>query len=307
MKFLMAFASPIKSLIHPGLAVAIRAVKVGLPQGDNQSFGLVVHSIARQAPAAKKSSQGAMSLSILSMIDHAVLQPTQTVADVQRACELCLRLATASVCVKPCDVPLAARLLADSPVKVGTVIGFPHGGTSTEAKLAEAEGAIGAGAREIDMVINLGWALAGQLSQLQAEIAAIVAVARAHGAMTKVILETGLLPDDELKRTLCMLSAAAGADFVKTSTGFGFIKDAAGLWRATGATEHDVRLMRAACGPSVGVKASGGIRSLDDARRMISAGAARLGTSATAELARELIAPEGAESTVRVPTSSAGY
>jgi len=228
-----------------------------------------------------------MSAEIVRLIDHAVLQPTHTASDVRAACELCLSLVTASVCVKPCDVPLAAELLANSPVLVSTVIGFPHGGTSTATKVAEALHACLAGAQELDMVINLGWALAGSIAQVEAEIAAVVRVGMNYGAITKVILETGLLPTDELKQSLCRASERAGAAFVKTSTGYGMIKNAAGHLTATGATQHDVRLMRSTCSPQIGVKASGGIRNLADARQMIAAGATRLGTSSTAQIASE--------------------
>jgi deoxyribose-phosphate aldolase len=229
-----------------------------------------------------------MTVAILRQIDHAVLQPTQTAADVRAACQLCLEVGTASLCVKPSHVKLAAELLAGSPVLVSTVLGFPHGGTTTAAKLAEASQACEQGARELDMVINLGWALAGELEQVEAEIAAVVAAARVHGAITKAIFETGLLPHDELKRLLCQASQRAGAAFVKTSTGFGMVKHEDGHLVATGATEHDVRLMRECCGPNVGVKASGGIRNLADAERMIAAGANRLGTSATAQIANDI-------------------
>lgn len=229
-----------------------------------------------------------MSVTILRQIDHAVLQPTHTADDVRAACKLCLEVGTASVCVKPSHVSLAAELLAGSTVLVSTVIGFPHGGTSTVAKLAEVSKACQDGAVELDMVINLGWALAGELELVEAEIAAIVMTGRSHGATTKVIFETGLIPSDDLKRKLCQASEQAGAAFVKTSTGFGMLKHEDGHLIATGATEHDVRLMRKCCSKSVGVKASGGIRNLADAERMIAAGATRLGTSATAEIAKEL-------------------
>ena len=229
-----------------------------------------------------------MSVALLRQIDHAVLQPTHTAADVRMACELCREVGTASVCVKPSHVTLAADLLAGSRVVVSTVIGFPHGGTSSWAKIAEATHACEQGAVELDMVINLGWALAGELDQVEAEIAAIVAAARDHKATVKVIFETGLLPSDNLKRQLCQLSERAGAAFVKTSTGYGMIKHADGHLVATGATEEDVRLLRANCTPRVGIKASGGIRNLADAQRMIAAGATRLGTSATAQIAQEV-------------------
>ncbi|MCA9240411.1 MAG: deoxyribose-phosphate aldolase [Planctomycetales bacterium] len=223
--------------------------------------------------------------SIVALIDHAVLHPTQTCADVRAACGLCDRLGVASICVKPSHVPLAAELLAGSAVKVSTVIGFPHGGTSTAAKAHETTLACQSGAVEVDMVVNLGQALAGDWEYVAADIAAVVEAARAGGALTKVILETGLLPDDAAKRRLCELSCQAGAAFVKTSTGFGYVKNDAGALVSTGATEHDIRLMRAACPSTVGVKASGGIRSYEDAAKFVELGATRLGTSGAKAIA----------------------
>ncbi|MEM8865581.1 MAG: deoxyribose-phosphate aldolase [Planctomycetota bacterium] len=226
-----------------------------------------------------------MSTSVVSLIDHAVLQPTQTAADVEAACRLCIDLGAASVCVKPSHVALTAELLAGSQVVPSTVIGFPHGGTSTAAKVAETIAACEAGAVEVDMVVNLGMVLAGDWQYVTDDIRAVVEAAGEAKSITKVIFETGLLPDDETKRRLCECSEAAGAHFVKTSTGFGYVKDAGGHLQGTGATEHDVRLMRAACSDKVLVKASGGIRSYGDAVRMVEAGAARLGCSATEAIA----------------------
>jgi deoxyribose-phosphate aldolase len=226
-----------------------------------------------------------LSPSVVKRIDHAVLQPTHTDDDVRRACALCVELGTASVCVKPCHVPLAAQYLAGSTVLVGTVIGFPHGSNATETKVAEVELACRQGAREVDMVANIAHALSGNWQLVEAEIRTVVQAARRAGAITKVILETGLLPDDETKIRLCKISEAAGAAFVKTSTGFGYLKQPDGVLVATGATEHDIRLMRANCGPAVQVKASGGIRSYEAARRFVELGATRLGTSATQEIA----------------------
>lgn len=219
--------------------------------------------------------------SIVRLIDHAVLQPTQTDDDVRAACALGAELGVASVCVKPSQAPLAVECLRDSPVLVSTVIGFPHGGTSIEAKIVETEVACRLGTREIDMVVNLGKVLSGDWTYVEREIHDVVAAASECGAITKVIFETGLLTSDEQKIRLCRISESAGAAFVKTSTGFGYVKRPDGSLVATGATEHDVRLLRASCGPSVGVKASGGIRSYDDARRLVGLGATRLGTSAT--------------------------
>jgi deoxyribose-phosphate aldolase len=223
--------------------------------------------------------------SVIQLIDHAVLHPTQTDADVREACAFCRELGVASVCVKPSFVTLAADCLHGSTVLASTVIGFPHGGTTTQAKVAETTLACQQGAREVDMVVNVGKVLSGDWYLVDQDIRAVVAAARRAEAITKVIFETGLLPDDELKVRLCQISEAAGAAFVKTSTGFGFVKGEGGALTATGATEHDIRLMRASCGPMVQVKASGGIRDYATARRFVDLGATRLGTSATQAIA----------------------
>ncbi|MAT73200.1 MAG: deoxyribose-phosphate aldolase [Planctomycetaceae bacterium] len=224
-------------------------------------------------------------MSVVSLIDHAVLQPTQTDAHLRVACEMCKRVGAASVCVKPSMVPLTAELLAGSSVVPSTVIGFPHGGTSTGAKVRETEIAVAEGAREVDMVVNLGRVLAEDWSFVEVDIRAVVEAARAGDAITKVIFETGLLPTDELKIRLCEVSERAGAAFVKTSTGFGMIKGDGGAMYSTGATDHDIALMRAHVSDAVQVKASGGIRSLADAQRFVALGATRLGTSGTEAIA----------------------
>lgn len=224
-------------------------------------------------------------MSIVARIDHAVLQPTQTDADLRAACRLCVDVGVASVCVKPSMVPLAAELLAGSRVVPSTVIGFPHGGTATAVKVRETELACQQGAREVDMVVNLGRVLGGDWDFVLADIRAVVEAASAAGVITKVIFETGLLPSDDHKIRLCELSERAGAAFVKTSTGFGMVKGDGGGMVATGATEHDIRLMRKTCGSAVQVKASGGIRSYEDANKFVALGATRLGTSATEAIA----------------------
>lgn len=225
--------------------------------------------------------------SLVSLIDHAVLQPTHTDDDVRAACAMGAEIGVASICVKPSHVPLAVECLAPSAVVVSTVIGYPHGGTTTETKVAETHLACRQGAREVDMVVNLGKAWSLDWDDVRADVEAVVLAANEHEAITKVILETGLLPDDELKRRLCEICEQAQAAFVKTSTGFGYIKNAEGNLVATGATQHDVRLMREHCGPRMGVKASGGIRSYADARRFVQWGATRLGTSSTETIAAE--------------------
>ena len=226
-----------------------------------------------------------MSDSIAQYIDHAVLHPTQTEEDLEAACKLCDRFGTASICVKPSMVGRAAELLIDSSVKISTVIGFPHGGTSTAAKAAEVEQACQDGAVELDMVVNIGRSLAGDYGYVEEDIRQVVAVAAKHQAIVKVIFETGLLQNDEQKIELCGCSERADADFVKTSTGFGFVKSADGSLQSTGATRDDILLMRKHF--SRGVKASGGIRSLADARAFIEMGASRLGTSSTESLVQE--------------------
>jgi deoxyribose-phosphate aldolase len=220
-----------------------------------------------------------MPESIARFIDHAVLHPTQTDDDLRAACALCVELGTASVCVKPYMLPLATELLAGSPVVPCTVIGFPHGSPTSRVKAAEATQACLDGAKELDMVINIGRALGGRLAEVGDDIRAVVEAGKEHGALIKVIFETGLIESDDLKRQLCKVTEEAGADFVKTSTGFGFVARKEGGMQSTGATEHDIALMRSSC--SIGVKASGGIRSLADARRYIELGATRLGTSST--------------------------
>jgi deoxyribose-phosphate aldolase len=226
-----------------------------------------------------------MSESLVKLIDHAVLHPTQTDDDVRVACDMCADLGTASICVKPSHVPLAADLLTDSVVLTSTVIGFPHGGTTTAAKVSETQQACRDGAREVDMVVNIGKVLAGDWAAVETDIRAVVDAARDGGAITKVIFETGLLPSDDLKIRLCEISEAAGAAFVKTSTGFGFVKSAEGNLISTGATEDDVRLMRSHCSEHIGVKASGGIRTFEDAQKFVLLGATRLGTSGTKAIA----------------------
>jgi deoxyribose-phosphate aldolase len=224
-------------------------------------------------------------MSIVALIDHAVLQPTQTDDDLGAACRLCVDVGTASVCVKPSMIPLAAELLAGSRVVPSTVIGFPHGGTSTGAKVRETEIACREGAREVDMVVNIGRSLACDWGFVLDDIRAVNEAALAGGAITKVIFETGLFPSDDVKIRLCELCQEAGVAFVKTSTGFGMVKSASGAMQATGATEHDVRLMRSHAQAPLQVKASGGIRSFADAQKFVALGATRLGTSATEAIA----------------------
>lgn len=206
---------------------------------------------------------------IARLIDHTLLKPEATPGQVEALCAEALSFGFASVCVNGSYVPLCARLLAGSAVAVCTVIGFPLGAMSTAAKVFEAEDALRSGAREVDMVLAIGRLRAGEAAYVAQEVAAVAQAAHGGGALLKVILETALL-DEAQKELGARLAVEAGADFVKTSTGFG----------GGGATVADVALLRRVVGQERGVKASGGIRSLADAEAMIAAGATRLGTSA---------------------------
>jgi len=189
---------------------------------------------------------------IARMLDHSTLQPFLTEDDIRRGCELALKYNTASVCARPCDVPILAEMLRGSDVKVCTVIGFPHGAHATQIKVDEARLALDQGCEELDMVINIGEMIRGNEAYVQGEIKQICDLAHSRNAIVKVILETCYLTDAQKKRC-CELSEAAGADFVKTSTGYG----------TKGCTIDDLKLMRASVSDHVRVKGSGGIRDLD--------------------------------------------
>src|SRR5436305_13012724 len=210
---------------------------------------------------------------IARLIDHTLLRPDATRAEIVKICAEARKYEFASVCVNPYWVPLVAAELAGSPVKVCTVVGFPLGATTTESKCAETEIALRAGAQEIDMVINVGALRSGDQETVRQDIKGVVAAAHRAGAIVKTILETALL-DDNQKAIACTLAKLAGADFVKTSTGFG----------PSGATAQDIALMRSVVGPGMGVKASGGIRTLQDLQTMQAAGASRIGASASVKI-----------------------
>lgn len=203
------------------------------------------------------------------MIDHTILKAEATEKEIEKLCKEALEYNFASVCVNPSMVEKAYSLLKESEVKVCTVIGFPLGATTTEVKAFETEDVIKKGATEVDMVINVGKLKEGNVEYVKKDIEAVVNAAKGK-ALTKVIIETCLLTDEE-KVTACKLSKEAGADFVKTSTGFS----------TGGATASDIKLMRETVGKDLGVKASGGVRSLEDAMAMIENGATRIGASAS--------------------------
>ena len=213
---------------------------------------------------------------IAAMLDHSTLQPWLTEDDIRHGCEVALKYGTASVCARPCDVPVLREMLKGSPVKVCTVIGFPHGAHRTEIKLAEAKQALADGCEELDMVINIGKLRHGDTGYVEDEIRLIAEAAHEAGAILKVILETCCLTDEE-KVLACRLSEKAGADFVKTSTGYG----------SAGCTIADLKLMRASVSEAVRIKGSGGIRDLDTVLSARAAGASRCGVSATEKIMAE--------------------
>jgi deoxyribose-phosphate aldolase len=224
---------------------------------------------------------------LAGMIDHSLLHPTMTDEDLREGCLVAAKYKVASVCIKPYAVKEAAERLRGTGVKVGTVIGFPHGGSATEVKRYETEVACRDGATEIDMVINVGKALSGDLAYVERDVRAVVEEAHRHGAIVKVILENDFLPDDGIKIALCEACERAGAEFVKTSTGYGFVKGKDGKYSYDGATEHDLALMRAHTSPTVQVKAAGGVRDLDALMRVRDLGTTRCGATATAAMLDE--------------------
>jgi deoxyribose-phosphate aldolase len=220
---------------------------------------------------------------VAKTIDHSLLRPELTIADVVDGCGIAARYEVASVCARPTDVIICRDLLAGSGVLVGTVIGFPHGAHRTETKVFEAVRAIGDGATELDMVINIGWLRSGEDDRVEADIRAVTDVAHSARAIVKVILENAYLTKDEIVRG-CQAVERAGADYVKTSTGFA----------PSGATLEDLRLMRATVSSRVKVKAAGGVRSLDALIEVMAAGADRCGATRTAEMLDEFRARKAA-------------
>ena len=225
-----------------------------------------------------KTYRGYTLEQVAKTIDHSILKPDFTYADVLAGAELALKFNTASYCIRPMDVAVAAKALAGSTVNVCTVIGFPHGSTTSAVKAFETADAIKNGAVEIDMVINVSALLSGDYDYVEQDIRGVVEVAHAAGASVKVIFETAFL-NDELIVKACELTERAGADYVKTSTGFA----------SEGATLHNVKLMKATVGDRLKVKSSGGVRTLDQLIDYMDAGVTRSGCSATAQVLEEFV------------------
>jgi deoxyribose-phosphate aldolase len=264
------------------VAMAEQQQRASIPPDEQCQFscaeGVCVHTCFDRA--GKVVSAGADRLTstigvvpqdanLAKMIDHTQLKPDATPDQIAQLCFEARKYGFASVCVNPTWVTLCAQLLQGSPVKVCTVIGFPLGASAPEVKAFETQTAIEQGATEIDMVINIGALKARDLDIVAKDIRGVVSVAHPRGAIVKVIIEAVLLTDED-KTVACLLAKEAGADFVKTSTGFA----------SGGATVHDVALMRRVVGPDLGVKAAGGVRTFEDAEKMIQAGATRIGASA---------------------------
>lgn len=235
---------------------------------------------AATSPAMTSSQEMPAEVRALArLFDHSLLRPETTRSQLVEMTETARRLQVGAVCISPTWIPLAAEKLRGSGVKVITVVGFPAGATLTSAKRAETESAILAGAEEIDMVMNIGAMKSGDFARVEEDIRGVVEVSKPAHALVKVILENGFLSNEEKVRA-CQLAKAAGADFVKTATGFG----------PSGATVEDIRLMRETVGPEMGVKAAGGVRSLKAVLAMLEAGATRLGMTASVAVLEEATA-----------------
>ena len=228
---------------------------------------------ASRIAAGKGIGNSLKDKNIAAKIDHTLLKPDATPSEITELCQEAKKYHFASVCINPCYVSLCSSLLKGTEVKVCTVVGFPLGATTTEVKKFETEQAVQNGANEIDMVINVGRLKAGDYNFVENDIQQVVRTAKSYGALVKVIIETALLTDEE-KVKACLICKKAGADFVKTSTGFS----------KGGATVGDVALMKYVVGSSIGVKAAGGIRSKEDAEAMIASGADRIGASASVKI-----------------------
>jgi deoxyribose-phosphate aldolase len=248
---------------------------------------------------------------LAKMIDHSLLHPTMTDLELEAGCKLAAQYGVASVCIKPYAIKRAAELLRGSGVQVGAVIAFPHGSSCTESKRYETELACRDGAAEIDMVINLGKALSGDWEYVERDVKAVCDEAHKHAAKVKVIIENDYLTQggaglssDHFKRRLCELCERAGADWVKTSSGYGFVKQPDGSYNYKGATEHDLALMRASVSTKVQVKAAGGVRDLDGLIKVRDLGGSRCGATATATMLDEYRRREAAEITGSTSSAS---
>lgn len=247
---------------------------------------------------------------LAKMIDHSLLHPTMTDDELKKECMVAKKYDTASVCIKPYAIKDAVEWLKGPDVLVGTVIGFPHGNSTTEIKVSETKKACEDGAVEIDMVVNIGKVLQEEWNYVENEIRAVAEETHSQNAILKVIFENDFLTEDHFKIKLCEICAATGADFVKTSTGYGFVKGTDGKYSYKGATEHDLKLMRKHSPDYVQVKAAGGVRTLDDLLRVKELGVSRVGATATIKMleeAKERYYGNGDESMIEGSGDQKGY
>ena len=226
---------------------------------------------------------------LAKMIDHSILHPTMTDADLKRECEVARKYDVASVCVKPYAVKHAVEILKGTDVLVGCVIGFPAGNSAIAVKVFEAENACNEGAVEIDMVINIGKALQGDWTYITEEIKSVTDACHRNGAIVKVIFETDFVTKEADIIKLCQICTEVGADYVKTSSGFGFVKQANGDYNYVGATVPILELMKKSVGPKVKIKAAGGVRTLDQLLAVQAAGCSRCGATATITMIEDAI------------------
>ncbi|MFZ0735592.1 MAG: deoxyribose-phosphate aldolase [Candidatus Acidiferrales bacterium] len=259
------------------------------PECNESCAQLCVHKTQKVVDAgAARISAGAgvhsVDREIAHLIDHTLLKPDATRDQIHQLCEEAVRFGFASVCINPWNVAQAAELVRGSDVKVCTVVGFPLGATLPQVKIFETDAVVKLGAQEVDMVINIGALKSGLDDVVEADIRGVVEASHRGGAICKVILETALLTTEEKVRG-SLAAKNAGADFVKTSTGFS----------SGGATAEDVRLMRAAVGGELGIKAAGGVRSLEDVQKMVAAGATRIGASASVKILEQARSAEAAQ------------
>ena len=232
---------------------------------------------------------------IAKMIDHSLLHPTMNDRVLMEGIALARKYNVASVCIKPYAVKMAAEMLAGSDVLVCTVIGFPHGNSRVDVKVYETERAIEDGATEIDMVVNVGKVLSEDWEYVSAEIGAVAGVTKSRGAILKVIFENDFLPEDHYKIRLCEICNRHRVEFVKTSTGYGFVKQPDGTYSYRGATHDDLVLMRKHADPEVQVKAAGGVRTLEDTLKVRELGVTRIGATATEAILRAIGGEKGTE------------
>ncbi|MBF0593429.1 MAG: deoxyribose-phosphate aldolase [Candidatus Omnitrophica bacterium] len=223
---------------------------------------------------------------IAQLIDHSLLHPTMTDDDIRKGCAVARQAGVKAVCVKPYAIPLAKECLKGSSVLICAVVGFPHGNSMTSVKLRETQEALHAGAAEIDMVVNIGKVLGGQYDYVRDEIRALARLCHRTSGTLKVIFENDFLQDGHIIE-LCRICSDSEVDFVKTSTGYGFVKQPDGTYNYRGATEAQVRLMRAHCTQHIRIKAAGGIRTLDDLLKFKDLGCTRIGATATESIMEE--------------------